>query len=325
MEALNETRLTPGIHCGEIVRTRAVDVMLAALPLLAWSWWRNGARTLTVAVLCVLFAVGWEAGYEWLMHRRVTVSDLTAACEGLLFALLLPVTVPLWMIPLGTLFGIVVCKCLPGGSGRQIVSPSLGGAALLTLLFRDKMVCFAAPRTSPAVFSFAPEGEVQGSLLRQMWDNPLPGGVSEKNLLLGDLPGVIGALSPILLVLALLWLLVRRWAHIEQALFFVLPVALVSLLLPPAGLASDAMLIRYMLYQLCSGTLLLTAILPFADCACAPSSTRLRALCALAAGGVTVLLRRYSVFEEGAVFGAVLVQAAYSGILLLKYRRKKEK
>ena len=323
MPKLNEPiRPTPGIHYGETVRTRSVDLLLASLPLLGWSWWRSGARTLTVALLCVFFSVLWEAGYEWLLRRRFTVNDLSAAGEGVLLALLLPVTVPLWMLPLGTGFGILLCKCLPGGIGRQIVSPSLGGAALLMLLFPEQMVTFAAPDTFPPAFSLAPAGEIHGSLLTRMWTEALPRGVSGTDLLVGDLPGVIGALAPVLLVLVFLWLLLRRLAHTEQTLFFLLPVVLVSLLLPPDGLASDAMLIRYALFQLCSGPMLLIAILHYADPTCAPSSTRGRALLALLAGIVTVLLRRYSVFEEGAVFGAALAQAGYSAYLFLKYRPK---
>lgn len=311
-----------GLHCGETVRSRSIDLLLASLPLLLWSIRMNGLRTLTVALLSVVCAMGFEAAYEWLVRRRFTLDDLTACTDGVLFALLMPVTVPLWMIPLGVLFGQVVCKCLPGGPGRQIVSPSIGGAALLTLLFRTRMVTFAVNRSFPAVLSAAPKGDVEGSLLMRMWDTPLPSGVTSADLLLGRLPNVIGALSAVLVLLGFIYLLIRKTARAELVLFSLLPIALTALLFPAPTLASDALILRYSLFQICSGSLLLVSVYHASETACAPDTTRGRALFGLGIGLITLLFRQLTIFEEGAVIALCAMQALWSVIGLLRVRRK---
>ena len=58
--------------------------------------------------------------YEKLMHKPVTIQDFSAVVTGLLLALNLPPTLPLWMGALGSVFAIIVVKQLFGGLGQNL-------------------------------------------------------------------------------------------------------------------------------------------------------------------------------------------------------------
>ena len=61
---------------------------------------------------------------------------------GLLLALNLPVTIPLWTAALGSVFAILVVKCLFGGLGQNFMNQDLGGRCFLLISFPALMTNF---------------------------------------------------------------------------------------------------------------------------------------------------------------------------------------
>ena len=77
--------------------------------------------------------------YEKLMHKPVTIQDFSAVVTGLLLALNLPPTLPLWMGALGSVFAIIVVKQLFGGSWTEFYEPGTGSALFsFNLVYREK-------------------------------------------------------------------------------------------------------------------------------------------------------------------------------------------
>ena len=76
--------------------------------------------------------------YEKLMHKPVTIQDFSAVVTGLLLALNLPPTLPLWMGALGSVFAIIVVKQLFGGLGQNFMNPALGARCFLLISFTGK-------------------------------------------------------------------------------------------------------------------------------------------------------------------------------------------
>ena len=99
-----------------------LDVIIALLPAFAWGVYVFGIRALAIGLVCVGACIGFEAAAQFLMGRRITVSDMSAAVTGLLLAMNLPVTVPLWMPVVGAFFAIVIVKQLFGGIGKNFVN-----------------------------------------------------------------------------------------------------------------------------------------------------------------------------------------------------------
>ena len=95
-----------------------------------------------LVVVTTLTAVATEYIYERLMHKTITIKDFSAVVTGLLLALNLPPTLPVWMGALGSIFAILVVKQLFGGLGQNFMNPALGARCFLLISFTGKMTYF---------------------------------------------------------------------------------------------------------------------------------------------------------------------------------------
>ena len=65
------------------------------------------------------------------MGQEITVRDGSAAVTGILLALVLPPTLPLWMAGVGAVAAVILVKGLFGGLGYNIFNPALAARAIL--------------------------------------------------------------------------------------------------------------------------------------------------------------------------------------------------
>ena len=93
-----------------------LDVVLALLPAFAVGCFVLGLRSLLVAGVTIATAVAAEWLYSVVTKTRNTVVDGSAAVTGLLLAMTLPHTVPLWQAAVAAAFAILVVKALCGGN-----------------------------------------------------------------------------------------------------------------------------------------------------------------------------------------------------------------
>ena len=118
-------------HVRSKVNTASImfAVVIALLPATGFGIYNFGLRALWVILTCVASAVLTEFLFG-LYKKKQTIGDLSAVVTGLLLALNLPVTIPLWTAALGSIFSILVVKCLFGGLGQNFMNPALGGRFL---------------------------------------------------------------------------------------------------------------------------------------------------------------------------------------------------
>lgn len=86
MPRLLKVQSSPHIKSPETTATVMLDVLIALIPAFIWGVYVFGTRALAIGVISVAAAVGFEALTQFLLHRPVTVSDLSAAVTGLLLA-----------------------------------------------------------------------------------------------------------------------------------------------------------------------------------------------------------------------------------------------
>ena len=118
-------------------------VALALLPTTLFGIYNFGLRALLVVVITVASSVFFEWIYDKLMHKKNTITDFSAVVTGLLLALNMPASIPLWMPVLGSAFAIIVVKQLFGGLGQNFMNPALAGRCFLMISFAGKMTDFA--------------------------------------------------------------------------------------------------------------------------------------------------------------------------------------
>ncbi|MGL5281010.1 MAG: RnfABCDGE type electron transport complex subunit D, partial [Plesiomonas shigelloides] len=86
--------------------------------------------TYFLPIFAVVFAVGatWEVLFAIVRGHEVNEGFFVTS---ILFALIVPPTLPLWQAALGISFGVVVAKEIFGGTGRNFLNPALAGRAFL--------------------------------------------------------------------------------------------------------------------------------------------------------------------------------------------------
>jgi len=70
----------------------------------------------------------WEVVFSGVRNHEINEGFLVTS---LLFALILPATIPLWQVAIGISFGVVIGKEVFGGTGKNVLNPALVGRAFL--------------------------------------------------------------------------------------------------------------------------------------------------------------------------------------------------
>ena len=269
-----------------------LDVVIALMPALAVGVCVHGLRAVLVTALSMACAVVFERLYSLVTKSRNTVSDCSALVTGLLLAMTLPVSVPLWQVVVGNFFAIVVVKALFGGLGQNIFNPALSARAFLMLIY-------------PAGLTRYPglDGVTAATPLPHMVMPSLP----EESLLdmfLGICPGSIGEVSALALLAGGVYLVVRKVISPRIPLAYVGTVAVLSLIFHKTDSA-----LLWMGYSVLSGGLLLGAIFMATDYATSPVTAKGQLIYGVACGVLTLLLRYFGIFPEGVTYAILLMNA----------------
>ena len=116
-------------------------VIIALLPTTGFGIYNFGIRALWVVLVTVTSTVLTEFLFG-LCRKKTTITDLSAVVTGLLLALNLPVSIPLWMAAMGGVFAILVVKMLFGGLGQNFMNPALAARCFLLISFPSHMTNF---------------------------------------------------------------------------------------------------------------------------------------------------------------------------------------
>jgi len=194
---------SPHIRDNANTRKIMLDVIIALLPASLAGVYFFGPRTLLVILVSVLACVLSEYASRKLMKRSNTISDLSAVVTGLLLALNLPPTAPLWMVVVGAVVAIVIIKQLFGGIGQNFINPAMGARVFLFMSYANHMTNWVIPGAD-AVSSATPLGILKAE---EAAEAVLP---TYKDLFLGNIGGCIGEVSAAALLLGGVYLVARK-------------------------------------------------------------------------------------------------------------------
>jgi electron transport complex protein RnfD len=193
MDSLKNLTVSPHIHSGKSTTGIMLDVLIALLPATIAGTVIFGLRSLLVIAICVACCIVFEALFCVITKKEQTVKDLSAAVTGLLLALNLPAHIPLWQCAVGSLFAIIIVKCLFGGIGSNLVNPAITARVFMIVAF-GQMATASFP--VDAVASATPLSSEQ-----------LP---SLSTLFFGNYGGSIGETCTAALLLGGIYLLARK-------------------------------------------------------------------------------------------------------------------
>jgi electron transport complex protein RnfD len=300
---------SPHIHSGENTTGVMRAVLYSLLPACGVAVYFFGPSALSVLLIATLGCLASEAVCQRLMGQPVTLGDGSAAITGVLLALNLPPSSPWWLTLLGAVIAIAIGKQVYGGLGSNPFNPALVARVVLLISFPVQMTTWSAPAPLGSgldlVTTATPLGEWKNAV---MLTGQLPADMqgSMANYFLGNMPGCIGEVSALALLLGAAYLFYRRiltW-HIPTA--FVGTVVLLSglfWLIDPAKYPNPV-------FHLLTGGLILGAFYMATDMVTTPVSISGMLLFGAGCGFLTVLIRLFGGYPEGVSFAILLMNAA---------------
>lgn len=231
-------------------------------------------------------AVLTEYVYEKLMHKPITIKDFSAAVTGLLLALNLPPTLPLWMGALGAVFAILVVKQLFGGLGQNFMNPALSARCFLLISFTGRMTYFVQDGvTGPTPLADLKAGEA----------------VDTMSMLLGNIRGTIGETSVIAIMIGAMLLILLGIIDLRIPGTYILTfVVFIGIF---GGHGFDP---QYITAHLCGGGLMLGAWFMATDYVTSPITPRGQILFGVCLGILTGLFRLFGGSAEGVSYAIII-------------------
>ncbi len=280
-----------------------LSVVIALVPATAYGIYLYGISALGVVVTSIAAAVLSEFVFRKIIKASTTIGDFSAVVTGLLLALILPPSTPLWMVALGAMFAIVVAKEFFGGLGANPFNPALIGRAFLLMSFPAAITTWTMPKGLPlaadAVSAATPLNLLkQGSTLADVanYFGASDVGAFYRQLFMGYRSGSIGESSILLVLLGGLFLLgigVIQW---------IVPVSvLASTFVFSWLLGMDPVL------GILTGGIVFGAFFMATDYATRPMTSYGQALFGIGIGLITVLIRKYGGYPEGVTYAILIM------------------
>lgn len=314
---------SPHIHSDQSTQKIMLAVIIALSPATLFSFYLFGVKAFLVVLTAILSAVLFEwLTCKFLLRRPSTVSDLSAVVTGLLLALNVPSTLPLWMLLIGTFFAIVVVKMTFGGLGQNIFNPAIAARVFLLVSFPVQMTTWPVPLekiwsldaiTGATPLGIVKEGLKSGLSMSQLTDK-IP---SHMEMFYGMMAGSIGEMSALLLILGGIYLLYKKvitWHIPVSILGTVAIVSTIFWLINPVKYPDP-------LFELLTGGLILGAIYMATDYVSSPMSPKGQIFYGIMIGLITLIIRYWGAYPEGVSF-AILIMNGLVPLINIYFKPK---
>ena len=260
-------------------------VIIALMPATGFGIYNFGPRVISVLLVTIASTVLTEYLYG-LYRKKTTVTDLSAVVTGLLLALNLPVTIPLWMAALGGVFAILVVKMLFGGLGQNFMNPALAARCFLLISFPKAMSGFECDAyTGATPLTALKEG----------------GTVNVMDMVIGRTAGTIGETSVIALVIGACLLILFGVIDLRIPGSYIVTFILFVGIFGKRGFDP-----AYLSAQLAGGGLMLGAFFMATDYVTRPITVKGQYIYGIFLGLMTGIFRMYGPGAEGVSYAIIL-------------------
>jgi electron transport complex protein RnfD len=315
---------SPHIRADDTIPKIMYTVLLALVPAALFAVYNFGFRALLIIVICIVSSVFFEWAFQKIAGGTVSALDGSAALTGLLLALNLPASIPWWIAIIGSMIAIVVGKQVFGGLGANIFNPALIARVFLLISWPVDMTSYPAPtplfaeKIVDAVTKATPLGAVKMKILTHLPITEAVAGFNIKELFFGLHGGSMGEVSIIALLIGAAILFYKKYITWHIPLTYVLTVVIFAAIfwaVDPARHAPP-------LYHLFSGGLILGAFFMATDMVTSPITHKGMIIYGFGCGFLTILIRSFGAYPEGASF-AILLMNLTSPIIDIYVKPKK--
>jgi electron transport complex protein RnfD len=273
------------------------NMLIALTPVSVFSVLNYGLPVLLNIIVAMAAAIGGEILFRLVTRQDIRAKDLSAGVTGLLLALVIPPSLPLWMTALGALFAIIVAKEFFGGLGANVFNPALAGRAFLLMSFPSAMTTWHAPQGGfPFALTDATSGASYLGALKTGVE-PVPDIIRE--MFFGYQAGSAGETSAILILAAFIFLVVTRTIDWRAPVSMILTAFVAAFLLGYDPLTA-----------VLSGGLLFGAVYMTTDYVTSPFFSWGKVIFGAGAGLITILIRKFGTYPEGVCYSILIMNCA---------------
>ena len=313
---------SPHIHAKDSTRRLMLDVVIALVPAAVCSFVFYGWREVLLMAVSIASCVLLEwAVTKFMLKKPSTIGDFSAVITGMLLAMNLPYTTPLWVVVIGAVVAIGVAKLTFGGIGQNIWNPALVGRVFLLVSFPTYMTTWGAPQgivdavSGPTPLGAIQEGLLQGSTVQEIMAS---NGYNYSQMLFANLGGSAGEVCALALLAGFVYLCIRKVIKPWITLSIFATVALTALVfwgINPESFTDP-------LFNLLSGGLILGACFMATDYVTSPMSLWGGVIFGVGIGFLTMMIRYFGPYPEGVSF-AILIMNSVVPLLNMWFHQKK--
>ena len=275
---MNAQPMEPGLHGYDNSSSHHLEVLVTLIPLTAWATLHFGVQALWRILLSAVMVMGLDCLgrlFKRMVFRRPIkrLFSLRAAVLGMLIALPMPSTLPIWVLLAGDLLAALVLLLVGAETYLPLSLPALVGSAMLLV---------PAARHYPLLV----DSENGRTLLSLLCKGDMPE-LSIVDMLLGKMDGNMGDVASLLIIVSAIYLMGRGYIHWQIPLAGIVSAGAVAYFMAP-----DTMSVFYYVgAHLLSGSFLLVLIYFAADRTSAPMSPKAGLVYGALYGAITILLR----------------------------------
>ena len=316
---------SPHLRRKASVTRMMVDVLIALAPTLIFSFVVYPLNTLITYLISLFIMIGSEfvyVGLRGLMPKdgkkhsfkerfayaykgKFTQNNiLTPAISAVIFTLIMPAGAPIYAVIVGAFVGIVLGKLVFGGLGSNIFNPAVVGMVFAKLCFGSQYTQVSTWYYSipDAAAGATPLGLINGGAFANF------GQYQMFDLFFGRIPGTLGEVYKVTILIGLVYLLIRRSIDYRIVASY-LGTFLVLVLL--GGLAvwtlnKSVNPFMFALYNLLTGGVLFGATFMLTDPVTSPINSPSRIIYGMVAAVLTVFIRFFAALPEGVGFSILI-------------------
>ncbi|WP_289020601.1 RnfABCDGE type electron transport complex subunit D [Desulfobacter postgatei] len=288
----------PFWHSGDSLFKQNLNFIIALLPAAIFGILKFGAPALGVLTLAASSAMLWEVVMAVISKRKVAIADMESAVIGLLFGMMVPATMPWWVVITGTFVAVVLGKFVFGGTGGNPFHPTLVGIAILTMswpAFLDFDTAYVSYQFNFTALAPLAALKSQGPSALSLFSN--------FDLLMGNEVGGIGSTFGLGIIIGGIYLILKGYTRWEVVVSFIVGILITSTLfylLHPDKYAPP-------LFHLFSGYTLLGAFFLVVENSSSPVYRIPMFVYGFLGGLMIILVRNIGIYPDGTVLSILLI------------------
>lgn len=305
----------PYIRTSVTVNNIMLELLACVGVLIIPSLFIYGARPLALVFMGVLGSVLPEVLSCLIKREPQSISDFSAVYSGVVIALLMPASVPVWVPMAAGLFGAIAAKLPFGKLGRSVFSPVATGFVFVSLAWGEyfenyckngeKLPFLANWKLPENVDLFEYQTPIQ---LLKNGEIPHPSNAQAfEEIFLFGTAGPIGTVGVLVILACLAYMIFRNITAWQATASFCATVFVLAMIFKYDGVN----ILMSPIYELFCGWILFAAVFLVGDVVTAPRFASARVMYGISCGILAVFLRRISACEGGEI-AAVLIMNAVS-------------